>query len=217
MADPFMSQISLFGCSYPPRDWTWCQGQLMEISDYNAIYALVGTIYGGDGRVTFGVPNLIGRVPIGNGSAPGITTRYIGYMGGAEYVQLGISDMPAHNHTAAAHATSGGSLSGTPNANATVKCNNSGSTTNEPAGKVWGKFTGRDGTLYAESVGTNDEMHAGLVNVTVDMSTVDINVQTVVDSVSINDTGGDDAHYNLQPYQVVPYSFSLDGVFPPRS
>lgn len=216
MGEPYMTQVTIFGCTYAPKNWRWCDGSLLPIAEHNAIYALVGTTYGGDGRLTFGIPNLIGRVPIGTGSAPGITTRYPGMMGGVENVTLSIHTMPSHTHSANAHATSAGVLQGEPNTNATVRCNNTASSTIEPAGKVWGKSSGRD-NIYADDVSGTDAMHPGLVNVTVDMSTVSVNVATSVDSVIVGSTGDDNAHYNMQPFQVIPYSFSLSGIFPSRN
>lgn len=216
MSEPLMSEVSLFGCSFAPRNWQWCEGQLLAIAEYQSLYSLLGTNYGGDGRVTFGVPDLRGRTAIGHGMGPGLSNRIIGRKGGSEAVQLDIDSIPSHNHTATGHASSTGSLSGTPNSNAEVKCNNTTSNTSDPAGKVWGKFTGRD-TVYADSVSGTDEMQSGLVNVTVDLSPVSVNVQTTIDSVTIGNTGGGRAHENMSPFLVVPYCICTVGLYPSRN
>ncbi len=91
--DPFLGEIRLFPYTFTPRDWVACEGQLLQISEFNALYALLGTLYGGDGRTSFGVPDLRGRVAIGQG-----TNRVTGQIGGHEYVQLNTNQLPAHNH-----------------------------------------------------------------------------------------------------------------------
>jgi len=91
----------MFGGAFAPRGWAFCDGQLLAISQYDALFSLLGTIYGGDGRTTFGLPDLRGRAPMHYGSGPGLTSRGIGGKGGAESVTVTAGQMPVHSHTVA--------------------------------------------------------------------------------------------------------------------
>src|SRR5258705_9312423 len=93
MAEPFLSEIRIFSFVFPPKGWALCNGQLLPINQNQALFALLGTAYGGDGRVTFGLPNMQGRVPIHMGDG-----FVIGERGGEAAHTLIISEMPAHNH-----------------------------------------------------------------------------------------------------------------------
>ncbi len=100
--DPFIAQILMFGGNFAPRGWAFCDGQLLPISSYSALFSILGTTYGGDGRTTFGLPDLRGRAPIHAGNGPGLSSRRLGEKGGQENVVLQTSQMPPHNHTASA-------------------------------------------------------------------------------------------------------------------
>ncbi|QRM88374.1 phage tail protein [Lacinutrix sp. WUR7] len=104
--DPFIAQIILFGGTFAPRGWAYCDGQLLPISQYNALFSLLGTTYGGDGRTTFALPDLRGRVPVHPGSGPGQPTIKLGQKGGEAAVILNANQMPTHNHTAVTNAVS---------------------------------------------------------------------------------------------------------------
>lgn len=95
---PFIAQIQPFAFNFAPRGWTLCNGQLLPISQYTAIFSLVGTTFGGDGRTTFGVPDLRGRSMVGVGTGPGLETRTWGMRGGRNSVVLLTQNMPAHSH-----------------------------------------------------------------------------------------------------------------------
>lgn len=95
---PFVGQIQTFGFNFNPRGWAKCNGQLLAISQNDALFSLLGTIYGGDGRTTFGLPDFRGRVMVHEGSGPGLTTRPIGQKSGTVTNQLNSSQLPAHNH-----------------------------------------------------------------------------------------------------------------------
>ena len=99
MSEPFLAEIRMFGCSYAPRNWAFCNGQLLPIAQNSALFSLVGTIYGGNGVSTFGLPNLQGRMPVQWGNGPGLSTRSIGEQDGVENVTLPAVQMPAHSHT----------------------------------------------------------------------------------------------------------------------
>ncbi|MEP3654447.1 MAG: tail fiber protein [Litorimonas sp.] len=99
MSDPFIAQITLFAGNFAPRNWAFCDGQLLAISSNTALFSLIGTIYGGDGRTTFALPDLRGRAPIGPRTGPGLSTYREGQRGGQESVTLLPSQMPVHSHT----------------------------------------------------------------------------------------------------------------------
>lgn len=100
MADQFLGEIRMFTGNFAPVNWATCDGQIMAISQNTALFSLLGTNYGGDGRVTFGLPDLRGRAPINAGQGPGLSMRSFGEEGGAETVTLDMTTMPAHNHSA---------------------------------------------------------------------------------------------------------------------
>ena len=96
--DPFLGQIIFFAGNYAPRNWALCYGQLLPISEYQALFSILGTTYGGDGRTTFALPDLRGRTAMGNGSNPTGSSYPLGFMGGQETVLLNGSQMPVHSH-----------------------------------------------------------------------------------------------------------------------
>jgi microcystin-dependent protein len=99
MSEPFVGEIRMFAGNFAPRGWAYCDGQLLAISQNDALFSLLGTIYGGDGRTTFGLPDLRGRIPIHAGSGPGLSPRSLGAKGGAENVTVTVNELPAHSHT----------------------------------------------------------------------------------------------------------------------
>ena len=108
MSEPFTAEIRIFAGNFAPRSWAFCDGQLMPISQYTALFSLVGTTYGGDGRTTFGIPNLQGRAPMHPGRGPGLTARRLGQREGVETVQLVESQIPQHTHTSIVTVENGG-------------------------------------------------------------------------------------------------------------
>ena len=88
----------MFAGNFPPRGWAFCDGTILQISSYSALFSIMGTTYGGDGRVTFGLPDLRGRAPIHAGDGPGLTSRVLGSTGGATEVTLTEDEMAAHRH-----------------------------------------------------------------------------------------------------------------------
>ena len=98
MSDPFVAEIRAFGFNFPPRGWAWCVGQILPISQNTALFSLLGTTYGGDGRSTFALPNLMGSVPMHPGHGPGLSPRVLGESGGSDTVTLLESEIPSHGH-----------------------------------------------------------------------------------------------------------------------
>lgn len=144
MSSPFIAQIMLFGGTFAPRGWALCYGQIVSIAQNTALFSLVGTMYGGNGQTTFGLPDLRGRVPIGQGQGPGLSMYYVGEMAGTENTTLITSNMPAHTHPATA----------------TVKSSDQAATDTLPTGNYLA-----DGNQYSAS--QNSTMKSDMVAVTV--------------------------------------------------
>lgn len=123
MSDPFIGEIRMFGGSFAPAGWAFCSGQLMPISENDALFTLIGTTYGGDGQETFGLPDLQGRMPIHAGQGPGISQNYqLGEKAGVESVTLSTQQIPVHSH-------------------ALLATNNS-ATSNNPVNNIYARSTG---------------------------------------------------------------------------
>ena len=116
MSEPFVGEIRMFAGNFAPRGWAFCDGQLLAVSQNDALFSLLGTIYGGDGRTTFGLPDLRGRIPLHVGTGPGLSPRRLGSKGGSEKETLTTNQLASHTHDW--------------NANTAV------ATTDAPAGKV---------------------------------------------------------------------------------
>lgn len=114
MSTPYIGEIRMFafGTRGAPNGWQACDGSLLPIAEYDALFSLIGTTYGGDGQTTFAVPDLRGRIPIHQGTGPGLSTYVIGQRAGTETVTVLPNQIPAHTHTAV--ATTGAASTGTP-------------------------------------------------------------------------------------------------------
>lgn len=130
----------LFGGNFAPRGWAFCNGQLLPIAQYSALFSLLGTTYGGDGRTTFGLPDLRGRSPIGMGTGAGLSPIQWGQRGGAETHTLSILEMPSHDHD-------GSTLT------AALWCNEEDGVSDEAAGRTFGNAA--SGTPYNSDANDN--------------------------------------------------------------
>lgn len=99
MSEPFIAEIRIFAGNFAPRGWAFCDGQLLPIAQNTALFSLIGTTYGGDGRSTTGLPNLQGRAPMHPGRGPGLTARRLGEKVGTETITLSEAQIPSHSHT----------------------------------------------------------------------------------------------------------------------
>ena len=106
MSNPYLGEIRIFAGNFAPVGWAFCAGQVMSIAENDALFALIGTTYGGDGQTTFNLPDLRGRIPIHQGTGHG-SNFVLGQLAGSETVTLSLSQLPAHNHPAQATAASG--------------------------------------------------------------------------------------------------------------
>ena len=202
MSDPYLGEIRMVGFNFAPQNWALCQGQLMSISQNNALFALLGTFYGGNGTTNFGLPDLQGRSPVGVGAGNGLSPITVGELSGNESVTLTISQLPAHTHTATATA-------GTASASISIPA----TTTNTGEGATPGNTTvlgpiaagGRPGTLYSTSA----------ANTT--LAPFNASLTGSAPTVTVGSTGGSLPVALRNPYLGITFIIALSGVFPPRS
>ncbi|GGG00725.1 tail Collar domain-containing protein [Paenibacillus albidus] len=131
----YLGEIRIFAGNFAPKGWAFCDGQLMPIMQNTALFSLLGTNYGGDGKTTFALPNLVGRVPIQAGMGNGLTDRTLGVSGGSAAVELNSGQLPVHNHTPV--------------------YKEGGMRKDHPAGAVWAKPGGRVPAASYSSYGPN--------------------------------------------------------------
>ncbi len=131
MSEPFIAEIRIFAGNFAPRSWAFCNGQLLPVAQNTALFSLIGTTYGGDGRTTTALPNLKGRAPMHPGRGPGLTARRLGQRGGVEMVTLTEAQMPNHTHTPVASG--------------------SAANTNDPSGHFPAAGAGRGANRYSAS------------------------------------------------------------------
>ena len=167
MAEPFLSEIRIMSFGFPPKGWALCDGQLLPINQNQALFSLLGTTYGGDGRVNFGLPDLRGRVPIHMGAG-----HTEGERGGEQAHTLAISEIPTHTHVLNGTTTTG---------NLVIAAGNlSGASPSQ-------MYQAPDGNLGA------------------------------MKPASIANTGGSQAHLNMQPFLTLNFSIALQGIFPSQT
>jgi microcystin-dependent protein len=132
MADPFIGEIKIVPYNFQVRNWAFCDGSILPIAQNTALFALLGTTYGGNGITTFALPDLRGRVPLHFGQGTGLSLRLLGEAAGSESVALSVNQMPAHNHRAS--------------------CRSTGGDGNSPVNKFWSKDLGtQSGTYHTSS------------------------------------------------------------------
>lgn len=201
MGEPMMGQIMAFGGNYNPEGWAYCNGGLLNVGQYSALYSIMGTIYGGDGRTTFGVPDLRGRSPLGMGDGPMTTPRLIGTQGGAETVTLYLAQMPSHSHSSAAQITG--------EVTATAHCATTPAEQSSPAASTLaqqGLSVPADAKVYTRNP-VNATMDDGFI-------TTENNLDV---EVAVAAAGGDTAHPNMHPWSCLNYIIALEGYYPTRS
>lgn len=147
MADPFVAEIRIFAGNFAPSGWALCNGQLIPIQQNTALFSLLGTTYGGDGRTNFALPNLQGSAPLNAGQGPGLSLRDLGESGGEQNVTLLETEMPAHSHT--------------------VQCSSGPSNSASPANQNFGSGGGRGRPpAYSPSSASNVSMSPLAVSIT---------------------------------------------------
>ncbi len=201
MADPFISQIMIWPATFAPRNWAFCHGQLLAISSNTALFSLIGTLYGGDGRTTFGVPDLRGRVPIGAGRGPGLSLYQEGQMAGLEFVTLTQLEMPVHNHSATFQPSSGST---------SLEAYDGGANQLQPGpNHVLAQAQFGDARSPTDVRAYSDQ--------TPNTTLGGVTSTGGGGTVTVGNAGGSQSHENRQPFQVMNYVISLAGLFPSRS
>jgi microcystin-dependent protein len=204
--DPLIGEIKMFAGEFAPRGWLFCQGQLLPIAQNTALFSILGTTYGGDGRTTFALPDLRGRVAMGEGNGPDLTPRRLGQKSGVEEVVLNIYHMPSHTHRASFTATNDPEVTTKVNAH-----NGEGNVDNAKDAyfATGGSSDGRTTILNKHGYSTSKD-------VTMKSDVVEVSVSKTEGTVSVSNTGGGEGLYNMQPYSVINYIIAVEGVFPPR-
>jgi microcystin-dependent protein len=190
----YLGSISGWAPNFAPRGWAFCQGQTLSIAQYSALFSLLGTVYGGNGQTTFGLPNLQGRVPVGAGQSPGTSLYSLGEMAGTESVTLTTAQMPAHTHAATATATASLPASTAAATLATPAADSVLATANGAAGR-----SPVDVKIYAPAPGS--------VNLPL----------TSAATVNIQPAGSSQPFSIVQPFTVINYIICMEGVFPSRN
>ncbi len=184
-----MSEIRAFAGTFAPAGWMFCAGQSLAIAQYDALFALLGTTYGGDGQVTFNLPNLSSRVPVGTGSGAPFPEVDLGEAGGNEYVTLTTPQLPAHIHSSS--VTAAGSFA--------PKAFNDAGSTDSPVGNY---------LAQVPSANRFASTHDGSVAPTTFSGT---------GSATLSPTGGSQPHDNIMPVTACYWIICVEGIFPSRN
>lgn len=184
MADAYIGEIRAFAGQYAPQNWALCNGSTIPINGNEALYSLIGTTYGGDGRTTFGLPDLRGRLAIGMGQGTGLTNRVIGSSGGTETVTVTEAQLPAHNHTMTV---------------STVTTNPE--SINAPSSQTFLGAVGFSGTGVSSAVGYVAQSATGVEASPMNLAT-------------LSSFGNNAAHANMMPSAVISYIICLVGLYP---
>ncbi|HEU0082153.1 MAG TPA: tail fiber protein [Bradyrhizobium sp.] len=172
MAEPFLSEIRIMSFGFPPKGWALCDGQLLPINQNQALFSLLGTTYGGDGRVNFGLPNLQGRASMHMGSG-----HTLGERGGEQAHTLSTAEIPTHTHVFQGSTTNGSTVA--PANNLLAK----GNANNNPV------------NYYTQTITNLTALNGG----------------------DLANTGGSQAHLNMQPFLVLNFCIALQGIFPSQT
>lgn len=210
--EAYIASMCPFAGNFAPRNTAFANGQLLAISSNEALFSLVGTIYGGDGRTTFGLPDLRGRVAVHQGRGPGLSDYRIGSKGGQERVTLTLANVPNHGH--AATFTPSITVDNTAlNDGSSVLLSGADTVGNSasPSGASLAQLSGRRARLYGS--GSPDVvMSNDVASLTVSVDSSGLNI-----SGNSANAGGSQSHENRQPYVAVNWIITLFGVYPSRS
>ncbi|MCJ8272471.1 MAG: tail fiber protein [Psychrosphaera sp.] len=203
MSDPFIGEIRLFGFNFNPRGWAFCSGALMSIAQNSTLFSLLGTSYGGDGRTTFGLPDLRGRSAMSKGRHPGSSFDWrIGTQSGAETHTLNIPELANHSHAATFTASGGGAA-------AEVLASTDKATLNAPAAGSYlavnknGRLAGED--IYRADAGTGTVALGG------------VSGGGGGGTVTVGATGNSNRFSIIQPVLALNYCIATQGLYPSRS
>lgn len=196
----FLGEVKMFAGNFVPRGWALCQGQLMAISSNTALFSIIGTIYGGDGRTTFALPDLRGRVARGTGSGPGLQPAIIGQRGGTEFKVLSLLEMPQHSHSAVFNGNGGVASIAIP----TYADEADETEPSTQSSLAIGNYQGNETSMYTTQApdGTLKPFNAAV---------------TASGTVTVGTAGGSQSFDNRQPYTTINYIICIQGLFPSRN
>lgn len=199
MAEPFIGEVDLYGFNFTPQNWAGCDGQIIAISSNQALFALLGTFYGGDGRSNFALPDLRGKMPVSQGNHPGSQFDWkTGRSHGAETGTLAVTTMATHAHSASFTATDGGT--------AKVAVSTDVATDNTPAAGSY-LAANADLPIYREDAGDS----------TVDLDGVSGGGGTTSGTVTIGNNGSSKQFNIMQTGLILNYCMAQQGLFPSRN
>jgi microcystin-dependent protein len=212
MGDQYLGEIRMIGFNFAPQGWALCNGQTLPISANNALFALLGTTYGGNGTTTFNLPDLQGRLPLHAGNGAGLPAYALGQKAGTQSVILTQQQMPQHTHVATFTPSGGG---GTPAVNVTVNGSSATGTTSSPTGNYLAgaaSVPGHTPSLYVPGSPTPAGL-GPIAGVSATISGVSGGGGTVTNALA----GGSQPVAIEPPYLAVYFIIALTGIFPPRS
>ncbi|NMH59127.1 phage tail protein [Alteromonas sp. MYP5] len=205
-AQPYIGGMCLFAGNFAIRDYAKAEGQILQIATNTALFSILGTTYGGDGRTTFALPDLRGRTPVGAGQGPGLSNIQLGQKGGRETATLNVSNLPSHNHTASTTVTISNDSSGS---SAVLRALAASANTTDPTGSV-----------LADSPPREEIYNTGLPSVDMGADAIVLDVQissTASATTTVGNTGGSTPFDVRSPYVGMTWLIALQGIFPPRS
>jgi microcystin-dependent protein len=211
MSDQYLGEIRMVGFNFAPIGWALCNGQTLSISANNALFALLGTTYGGNGTTNFNLPDLQGRLPLHAGAGAGLPVYVQGQKAGAESIVLTQQQMPLHTHTATFTPSGGG---GSPSVSVTINGSSAEGTTSSPTGNYLAGTTNQAGRppLYASGSPTPPTGLGAIAGVSATISGVSGGGGTVTNAP----TGGNLPISIEPPYLAVYFIIALTGIFPSR-
>ncbi|MGJ1433667.1 phage tail protein [Sphingobacterium spiritivorum] len=193
----YIAEVRGFAGNFPPAGWFFCDGKLLSINDYQVLYSVIGTTYGGDGVNTFSVPDLRGRVPIGTGQGLGLTNVVLGQVMGTETVTLSSAQLPVHTHNAVVNATNVPFAIKVSPAAATLHAAATGSQLGQP---------------MADSTPT-----LGYTSANPDKTMSDSSLNASGLTVTTGTMGSSLPHENMQPFLTTNYIICAEGIYPSRN
>jgi len=202
MEDGYIGEIRGFAGNFAPLNWAYCSGQTLQIQQYTALYSILGVIYGGDGKTTFKLPNLQGRIPIGTGIGPETGQVTLGSVYGSKQVALSLSNMPAHTHTATLTPIT---VTGTASGTITPKCAADEGDKTTPVGNALA-------AINNGFVGTGD----ATLNMAPISASLSVSGTASGGTVTIGNTGGTQGFDVIQPSLGINWIICLQGIYPQR-
>lgn len=196
--DPFIGEIRAVAFNYAPMDWAICAGQQIQITQNQALYALLGTTFGGNGTTYFNLPDLRGRCAIGQGQGLGLSSRILGQTGGSENKQLQIANMPSHNHTAVVAGS----------ASAVFKMSSDVADSDDPADAMFGKLKSGPTTFQ--------KLYDKTPSTVITMSQDSVSIDTSKLTASISNTGLGTGFDIMSPFLALNYIIATAGIWPSR-